>query len=54
MKKQVRLIGCYPVKALHEALSFHIENKHMLSMVSVEESDLTHKCLQTVQYNTQE
>lgn len=54
MKKWVRLIGCYPFKASDEALSSHIENKHMMSMISVEVSDSTDKCLQTVQYKTQE
>lgn len=40
------------VIAAHEVLSFHIENQHIISMISVEDFDLTHKYLQMVQYKT--
>jgi len=39
MKKEVQEVGCYIVLASHEVLPFHTENKHMLSMISVEDSD---------------
>lgn len=49
-KKEIRVVGCYIVRASREVLFFHIENKHMLCRISVEDSDLTDKYLQKVQY----
>lgn len=42
LSQEVKVVGCYIIMASHEVISFHIENKHVMSMIHVVESGLTH------------
>lgn len=42
LSQEVKVVGCYIIMASQEVISFHIENKNVVSMIHFGDSDLTH------------